>query len=142
MVNKERLIAVADYVEAMPHANVTYGDSSGDSTPNEITRFNMTACALEFPCGTAGCIAGVAVLLFGTDKQKATVDTSPSQSRGIMATAEELLGLSHREAANLFVPHGRLWGLTPQQAARAIRLFVDGMLPELAWVKAKNEEET
>ena len=68
-MNKEHLLAVADYVEPLGKVKAKTFDDVDHCSPREITLFTMSACSEKFPCGSAGCIAGVAVLLFGTDQE-------------------------------------------------------------------------
>lgn len=125
-MNKKRLLAVADHIEPLPTVKARDFEHATRCSPRKIRRFTMKACSETFECGSAGCIAGVAVLLFGTEE-----DNVPSSARSIMDIAQKILGLTASQAENLFVPSGSLWDITPQEAAKAIRLFVN--TPHCAW---------
>lgn len=99
----------------------------GDPVQRDV-RLNMDVFYRKEDCGTYACLAGHAVLLAcGLDKLK---DMYLSDD-DIESSARHLMGLSASEAALLFWPSRDIpWeGITPQEAAAAIRRMVNGEHP-------------
>lgn len=134
-MKKKRLLKVADHIEGMERVKANAHDVAWGCSPQKITRFTMSACAKEYSCGTAGCIAGVAVLLFGSREEKRV-----RGAEQLMLIAEKLLDIEPDVGQDLFVPCGNLWDIHPQEAATAIRLFVEGMSPSEAWDRSMDPD--
>lgn len=86
MINKERIKALADRIESIP-----------DQDDLQVG-FNMRSY-YEIRCGTTACIAGHAILMFGTEDQ---VNRLVNSLGGAFGDAMEILGLDVRTAQDLF----------------------------------------
>ena len=120
-MNRERLRELADHIEAQEHLHFTDDEITNGFTAELPEFFNMKTVCSDTKCGTVGCIAAHACLLFG-DQGKGTS----------MRKAGRLLGLGVDEGdyrIALFTPGSEGEGMediTPQQAARACRRLADG----------------
>ena len=126
-MNKERLLKLADVIEAAEHFDQgkdfpLYGDSDFES----ITGFYMGSfCAIK-ACGTAGCIAGWALKLWPQEV-----------ASGLVYPARQVLGMNRNDAHYLFFGGSlRLEDITPQCAADCLRLVAGGTPVEEAWLEA------
>lgn len=108
-MNTERILALADHIEKLPHYN--------DVSVN-VPHFSMTRYFNE--CGTPSCIAGHAVNMF-TDKKS---DELPASL--VFEVAAEALELDWDIADKLFTPNvrdaGKYWPMiAPKEAAHTLR---------------------
>lgn len=115
-MNKKRILKLADHIESLPHV-ADY--SSGE------TGFNMEI--FNFNCGTPACICGWAVELWA----RKDLRENPSDIDNMLETGQELLGLTEKEAKNLFVPDTDHRKTTPVIAAQVLRDFAEG--GEIDW---------
>lgn len=107
-MNKERILALADHIEKLPHYNDV--DEAGP---------HFTMSRYFNPCGSPSCIAGHAICMF-SDKKFEDVYGSEFNE------AAEVLGLGWETANKLFTPSaleaGKFWSMiTPKEAARTLR---------------------
>ena len=118
MMNKERLLILADHIEACEHIDILELDNPND------TSFQMSQ--YEFSCGAPACIGGHACVLFSDDS------FVPSHSN-LFYEAQHLLNLSLEDASVLFEPFDNfgyaerrnlMSKISPQLAASVIRDFV------------------
>jgi len=111
-MNIPRMKALADHLETLPRS-----------------RFDQNAW-----CGTACCIAGHAVILFGSERQRQAVlrDSQESLDGAVSDLATSLLGLSWLIAGELFDPASmwpphyqtRTGNVTPKLAAKRLRRLI------------------
>jgi hypothetical protein len=124
MANKDRLMQLADIVEAAPE--VTYNDDI-----ESLGGFSMSQYFHN--CGTPSCIAGHTIAAFAPHFDQKTDDPRH--------VASYLLGISEAEGRKLFVPGGwdtipdeiYPYGSTGPQAAKVIRHFAE--TGEIDWEK-------
>ena len=164
--NSERLLAVADaierslVVEHTRHSKCQWTDvllMAADGA--EPTTFNM-GCWLStvdyspdgeaVACGTAGCIAGYATMLFKDEalaiRERMWKEAGYCCLPDMTDVARELLGLSDWEAGHLFIPNDqdlrycRLHEVTAAEAAACLRLVADGIMPRTAWERVIQED--
>ena len=163
-MNTERLLLLADIIEQKDHlqkldSNADLSDSLTAAAfaerGSQLDGFNMNFyCAsdvkgVEVGCGSAGCLAGHTVVLWGD------VDKIESMLDGISFSkyAAVLLGLTEVEGVPLFMPgedglHGirrRYYAdtdayidwpdITPAQAADTLRKVAAGQAPFEAWAE-------
>ena len=108
-MNKERILEIADLIEAGHEGMV----------------FDMTTFGDEHPCGTAACIAGWAVVRFGENGGAPNVAWQ-IEGPDVFSGALSVLGLSFPEAQRLFTPNERrdgvdMWEVTASHAVRTLR---------------------
>jgi len=117
-MNKTRLAAVAKYIR-----------ESGKR--KHRPHFDMERFCHD-GCGTSGCIAGMAVALYDKklwEDELAYVASTTYSFRyaqiSIMASAQKILGLSSRQAEELFYPSRVMYErVTPDIAAGVIEKFI------------------
>lgn len=107
-MNKERILALADHIEKLPHNNDM--DEAGP---------HFTMSRYFNPCGSPSCIAGHAICMFSDKKFEDVYDYEFNE-------AAEVLGLDWETAGKLFTPDaseaGKYWSqITPKEAARTLR---------------------
>ena len=152
MMDIANMLKLADTIENMEHLNYAGKEPLvrdenyfhlGSTDLEQFTEgmpefFNMVEFQLVpieqgSDCGTAGCIAGTAVGLFGV----------PPGERGqnISFIANLHLGLPSEEAGTLFEPFENyhysclpMRYITPKQAADAVRLVATGVTALEAWI--------
>ena len=111
-MNRERILKVADFLEALPPERFDpdfWFKYQGPSIPNERTYVR------DHPCGTAACIGGWTEILFDPEGN---------------GDAEDLLGLTTEQADALFfdiVEHDP----SPAQAAAVLRRLAE--TGEVVW---------
>ena len=136
-MNKKRLLKLADTIEKAPHVVMDEAAPEVYYTDNNIIGFDMSVYSAHGLCGTVGCIAGYAAMLWPPTKK--------SDSKFIIGIAAKALGLSEDEAEELFVPYNlqRYRDITPLMAAQVLRLIAAGIPIDDAWEQitaALNEE--
>ena len=111
-MNKERILEIADLIEA----------------GHERMVFDMEVFGDEHPCGTAACIAGWTVARFGENDDAEEIDHRRPLGDGddVFDGALSVLGLSFPEAQRLFAPNERRDGvsmseITAEHAVRTLR---------------------
>ena len=130
-MNIERMRALADHVEQLPHVWSIRRTPATTYDPGErVAAFNQAAWLDESVCGTAGCIAGCAVTLWPP--------ATTYKYEQIEELAASALGLHPLEAGDLFCPRvidtpGTLRDVTPQEAAAVLRAVAAGTDPVVAW---------
>ena len=98
-MNVENILKLADHLESVDDIKI------GRVGSEERPLFSMTYLYdMTFDCGTAACIAGHAVLMFGDDDQISDMKCGEV----IALDASEHLGIGNAVAIDLFVPvkHG------------------------------------
>ena len=127
-MNAERLLKLADTIEKAEHFKSFKGNSALFDGGRELKGFDMTHYNNVSPCGTVGCIAGYAAMLW----------PSTTRMQHIPHVAAGALDLTFVDAEELFGPSDSipLAEITPNQAAQALRLFADGERIDIAWYKA------
>lgn len=119
-MDRERMIKLAEHIEAQEHVRVSgsarHAAELGD---RKLIGFNMEDWVTDHDCGSTGCIAGWAVVLF---------DGNPEDD--IEEQAADLLDLSRRQSNDLFMgnwlPMGRAReSATPAEAAAELRRMVN-----------------
>ena len=142
-MNLQRIQQLADYIDTMPH-HIIRGETRLDGpTAEDIDHFNLSSwCSSDGTmrrrqgpmvpgkCHTVGCIAGVAVLLWGSELSE------PLQHMSIQTKAELVLGMERSGPSggdDLFVPDEAasdhdipIDEITPHQAARVLELVANG----------------
>lgn len=114
-MHKDRILALADLIESMPHTSVT--DDHG---------FNMDD--FDHVCGTPACIAGWAIAMRANDLSvnvRSAVDAEFDSYSGL---ASDYLGLSSGVGSDLYYGPGRdvkLADITPAQAAATLRRLAE-----------------
>lgn len=129
-MRKDRILELAEHIEGLQHTYPTEGPTP--SRWRKPSLFNMGRY-----CGTAACIAGHAVQLFGTGRDRRAFHMAAilaSDSNPVFVPMK-LLGIeSFQYAEDLFVPATELLGdITEVQAAQALRLVAEGHAPLDAW---------
>lgn len=109
-----------------------------------ITRFNIHQTVRRDDCGTVCCIAG-AVCQFNApfdirelDQHKwvAFYENEDDSHEGVSARAQNLLGISHFDACELFEPSDIDWDdITPAVAAELLKTYM--ATGEINWIAAK-----
>lgn len=97
-INADRCRALAAHLRALPERAPRFDANQWYSTPRGRGLTNVhQAEAYHDDCGTAACMAGHAIWLFGAP---------PNAGPGtyIQDAAQELLGLDERQATRLFLP--------------------------------------
>jgi hypothetical protein len=110
-MNKERILAVADAIE-------------NESVPG--LQFDMTV--YRNSCGTAGCIAGWAFVMFADDGRRRWDEWGNYPRGEIFNTAKEVLGLCSGEAWQLFLPEdpvGENYDATAEEAVTVLRQLAE-----------------
>ena len=129
-MNKERMLELADKIEATPHAT---GKWNPMAPRGPLQGFNMQFfSAPRDGCGTAGCIAGWAAELYREDSQEFEV-----------ATVSRVFDIPHAEAHDLCYPSSATpgWGkLTPSMAANVLRAMAHGCSARTAWYNISRSE--
>ena len=161
-MNLQRIQELADYIDTMPHHVNLEGwvpvrggarlDGPNDKdyrlATEDIDRFNLSAwCASDAQeCRTVGCIAGVAVLLWGSELSE------PLRRMNIQTQAEQVLGMERSGPSggnDLFVPDEAasdhdipINHITPHQAARVLELVANGWDCHIheAWVRVLSDD--
>jgi hypothetical protein len=140
-MNVERLLKLADHIEALPPEKFEMGDYfcrlvfDVDDPSKVVGRADEEQVTREFlneECGTAACIAGHAVHLFGGDEDWECVTANSGWATHDVASG--LLGLSHTQASYLFFGEWAPQQLMPDserysraRAAAAIRDVAAGL---------------
>lgn len=128
-MNVERLTALAEWLEAGGKPNGV------KATFRMSTWFTPHA----FDCGTACCIAGSAVLKFGTADECSKLYNGRLSPNWIPNAAKEVLGLDAVQATRLFVPSFLDLGkIDAAWAARTIRHLID--TGKVDWAITKRQE--
>lgn len=148
-LNVERLNDLADFIERLPHVPGQRASADGVLVPNfekmakgcnpeePVRAFTMASFQTIFrdwsspalpACGTACCLAGWTVQVYGVDNRRVIhgkiEDVSPLTSW--VVDAGLLLGLDRGQALQLFIPSGRSLSLiTPLEAATCLRVLAD-----------------
>ena len=114
-MNVDRLRALADHIEGLPHRTSEEEDAQ---LYQRLIAFDMRCWGI---CGSAGCIAGHAEQLWPDVESDDPARTA--------------LGLEDDEADDLFVPYVVivLRSITPAMAARVLRRVADGEPARSAW---------
>lgn len=123
-VHTQRLLALAEWLD------------DGAPPALGVTRFNMHSFIAQSYdadnnlCGTACCIAGAAVMFYGSWTDVAAKVFADGPHKSTWATeAGKLLGLNEGNALRLFAPlyveSGPWDDITPAYAARVIRHYAD-----------------
>ena len=140
-MNVERIRQLADHIEGLERYTDIYSASPEEMRKREMPEgFNMCDWISKADCGTVGCIAGHAACLFREQD-----DRTSSTYYGIKSEAKRALGISERQAQNLFVPNMLTCSLaciTPAMAAQTLRLVADGIPPLVAWATVLPSEMT
>jgi hypothetical protein len=140
-MNVERLLKLADHIEALPPEKFEMGDyfcrlvfdvDDPSKVVGHAHEKHPTRSFLDEGCGTAACIAGHAVHLFADDEDWERVVVSSSLKAHDVASG--LLGLSHTQASYLFYGEWAPQQLMPDserysrtRAAAAIRDVAAGL---------------
>ena len=127
-MNKKRILKLADVIEKAPH--VIMGEEVPPAvyyTASKIIGFDMSVYNAHGSCGTVGCIAGHAAMIWPL--------TEKTDSRRIISIAAKALGLSAEEAGELFVPDhlNDFRAVTPAIAAEVLRSVANGISASSAW---------
>ena len=131
-MNKENILALADHLDTVP--DIAPGLPRGTVSFDMGTYFTLNRGAFivdddgdygEYHehCGTAACIAGHTIILFGSHYQRARLK---DQSLEVHIAARRLLELDADGANKLFEPPGSFNQHMPssaKQAARTLRRF-------------------
>lgn len=121
-MNVERVLKLAEYIGSLPPEKLYMADYLVETNEFGLKRlsYTMTMDRLTHECGTAACIAGHALMLFGDADSVRIASRAPWKAHDM---ARELLGLSVERANYLFYG-GWTWkhkhGATPQAAAREL----------------------
>ena len=137
-MNRERMQTLADTVRNLqhtaeafkgrhvPHAYVSV--LMAHETRNPLRSFCMKNWIGHSKCGTAGCLAGVAAMLWPPDNRHCV---------SVLPYAIEVLGLSLDDSGlftpGVFVPYE---DISPEQAAAAVENVLGGMDSDAAWRQA------
>lgn len=130
-MNKERMLQLADFIETVPEESFNMdcffsGGSVRDLPP--------LPGQMPHDCGTAACVAGYALMLFGTPDEinavRRTAFAIDGGGRGLADlqgkivtttdTAQTILGLTREESHRLFLGHFSSKGLTQITRADAV----------------------
>lgn len=87
---------------------------------------------MDRECGTTACIAGWVLHWFATDEQRNEYKNRGETCKGAYEIAGKILGLSRRDAKDLFEAQWRTmsgpwqdaWNASPQQAAAEVRAMI------------------
>ena len=113
-MNKERLLALADFIEKLPLENDINRSLDGPTQTFDMS----TYVHRPHECRTAACIAGWAVHLFGDINDR---------REGISEQARDALSLTEAQSSWLFLgmwTNGGLPWVKPTEAATVIRAMV------------------
>lgn len=113
-MNRERILQLADEIEAMPYKNLTgFADSGWIGSNEQPTGFNMKS----FGCGTAACIGGHAAY-----RQRQEDPGTRYNPNGLSGMASKWLGIDPQLGDRLYYPAVDDYdSITPKQAARVLR---------------------
>jgi len=126
-MNKERLLALAEHLEKVPHHDLSsdmwsrFPPINFDEVP---TTFNMNKWFEKRGCGTVACIAGHAFALWKPSLSPDQAQLMDHPEAYVYNMGKEILGLTEREADHLFLGY---WtnkpthAITPQEAAARLR---------------------
>lgn len=123
-MNRERILELADRIEAMPHYNIVARMLGLELDDRRITdaeggMFTMAMWRQSSSCGTVACVGGWTQQLWGSENM---------DDHEVGA----LLGLDWPTTSRLFYPHETDWtDTTPAQAARVLRHLAE--TGELRW---------
>lgn len=137
-MNRERMRKLADTVRHLPHTADAFRDRHvphdyasvllKHEVRNPLRSFCMKNWIGHSECGTAGCLAGVAAMLWPPDNR---------QCVSVLPYAIEVLGLTLEHSGlftpGVFVPYE---DISTEQAAAAVENVLAGMDTDAAWRQA------
>ena len=127
-MHKKRIRQLASAIEIAGHTQVYDGYTAIGGEDNMIEagvpdRFNMTHFSIKHDCGTAGCIGGFAISMFGEK------GSSLYRNESLSWVVAHLLGVSVGVAEALCIPSlsdvGGYFSVSAEQGAQAVLNLLD-----------------